>query len=162
MADLTPKLALAAMLTVAVFGPQARAETQYLDDRSTPQTLVQSYYDAINKQQYARAYGYFTPDAAPADFASWSAGYAKTKSVSVQFGPTQPDPGAGQIFWALPVAISALGTDGQTSVFAGCYTIHLTNPGMQMDPPFQPMSIQSAHLSPSDQPIHSAVPQSCD
>lgn len=140
----------------------AMAETQYLDDRSTPETLVQSYYNAINQKQYTRAYGYFSKGFAPKGYENWVNGYGETKSVSVQFGSTQPDPGAGQIYWALPVAIAALSTDGSTKVYSGCYTIHLTNPGMQTDPPFQSMSINSAKLSVSDEQIQNAVPKSCD
>ena len=83
-------LAVLVGLSVAATCAQASEVLQYLDDRSTPQKLIQSYYNAIDQRQYARAYGYFTPDTAPADFKSWSEGYAKTKSVSVQFGPTQP------------------------------------------------------------------------
>ena len=140
----------------------AIAETQYMDDRSTPEKLVQSYYNAISKKQYTRAYGYFSQGFAPKDYQSWVKGYADTKSVSVQFGSTQPDPGAGQIYWALPVAISALKTDGTIEVYAGCYTIHQTNPGMQTDPPYQPMSINSATLSASDKPIYDSIPKSCE
>ncbi len=139
----------------------AVAALQYMDDRSTPEKLVQSYYNAIDQQQYARAYGYFSPGFAPKDYQSWVKGYADTKSVSVQFGGTQPDPGAGQIYWALPVALAVLMTDGSTKVYAGCYTIHLTNPQMQTDPPFQAMSINGAKLSLSDKPIAESVPKSC-
>ena len=148
-------------LAVSAVCAEASEALQYLDDRSTPQKLIQSYYNAINQRQCARAYSYFTLDKAPKDFQSWSAGYAKTKSVSVQFGPTRPDPGAGEIYWALPVAIASLGTDGTTTVFAGCYTIHVANPGMQVDPPFQPMSINGAKLEESDKPIAEAVPDKC-
>jgi len=156
-------LVLAGLASLVVLPPRTYASEalQYLDDRSTPQKLIQSYYNAINKKQYARAYGYFTKGSAPSDFESWSEGYAKTKSVSVQFGSTRPDPGAGQIYWALPVAISSLDTDGKTEVFAGCYKIHLTNPGMQVDPPFQPMSIDGAKLEASTKRIAEAVPDKC-
>lgn len=139
----------------------AVAELQYLDDRSTPQKLVQSYYNAINQKQYARAYGYFSEGFAPKDYQSWVKGYADTKSVSVQFGSTQPDPGAGQIYWALPVAISVLETDGASKVYAGCYTIHMTNPEMETDPPFQPMTINGAKLSESDKSAQDSVPGHC-
>lgn len=140
----------------------AVAAVQYMDDRSTPESLVQSYYNAINQKQYTRAYGYFSDGFAPKDYQNWARGYAETKSVSVQFGNTQPDPGAGQIYWALPVAISVLMADGTTKVYAGCYTIHMTNPGMQTDPPFAPMSINSAKLSETDRPVQDAVPASCE
>lgn len=139
----------------------ALAAVQYMDDRSTPKALVQSYYNAINQQQYARAYGYFSEGFAPKDYDSWVKGYADTASVAVQVGATRPDPGAGQIYWALPVAISVRKTDGSHEVFAGCYTIHMTNPGMQDTPPYQPMSISGAELAKSSKPVQDAVPDSC-
>ena len=140
----------------------ASAEVQYMDDRSTPQTLVQSYYNAINLKQYTRAYGYYSDGFAAKDYDSWAKGYADTKSVSVQFGATQPDPGAGQIYWALPVAISVLMTDGSSKVYGGCYNIHLTSPELQTDPPFMPISINSGSLKESDKPVQDAIPKSCD
>ncbi|MGH6859926.1 MAG: hypothetical protein ACRECY_06700, partial [Phyllobacterium sp.] len=38
---------------------------EYLDDRSTPETVIKSYYNAINRQEYARAYSYYAPDSPP-------------------------------------------------------------------------------------------------
>ncbi|WP_428643146.1 hypothetical protein [Roseibium sp.] len=133
----------------------------YMDDRSTPQKLIESYYSAISNGSYAQAYGYFQESSAPADFNTWAQGYETTRSVTVRFGPTAPDPGAGQIYWALPVAIAAMQTDGSTKVFAGCYKIHMANPGMQTDPPYQPMGIVSGSLKETDKPFDKAVPGSC-
>jgi len=33
--------------------------TAYLDDRSSAEQVVRSYYDAIGRRQYLRAYGYW-------------------------------------------------------------------------------------------------------
>ncbi|WP_269582388.1 hypothetical protein [Roseibium sp. Sym1] len=133
----------------------------YLDDRSTPQKLVESYYFAISNRYYAQAYGYFSENAAPADFDSWVNGYSDTSSVKVKFGPTAPDPGAGRIYWALPVAVSAEKTDGTKQVFTGCYKIHMANPGMQSDPPYQPMGIVSATLKETAGTFDAATPGPC-
>ena len=157
---LLPRLVLATTLALPAVADAAPAEP-YLDDRSTPEALVQSFYNAIGQQQYARAWGYFTPGRTPGDFAAWAAGYGETVSVAVRFGPTAPDPGAGQITWALPVAIAALGRDGATTVYAGCYRIHLANPAIQTDPPFQPMSIDGASLQRSSRPVDAALPGGC-
>ncbi len=88
-------------------------------------------------------------------------GYADTTSVTVKFGATAPDPGAGQIYWALPVALSAMQTDGTAKVFTGCYKIHMANPGMQNDPPYQPMGIVSASLKETNEAYDKATPGSC-
>ena len=133
----------------------------YLDDRSTPQKLVESYYYAISNQLYVQAYSYFQKDVAPKDFKSWSEGYADTISVEVAFGPTEPDPGAGQIYWGLPVALKSTKTDGSTVVFSGCFTVHMANLGMQTEPPFQPMGIVEASLKETNVPFENAAPQKC-
>lgn len=139
----------------------AEPTSTYLDNRSTPQSLVESYYDAINQKQYVRAYSYFSHGAAPTGFKAWAAGYETTQHVSIKMGDTYPDPGAGQIYWALPVALSVVSTDGPAVVYAGCYHLHLTNVSMQTEPPFVPMSIQSATLKKSSVAFEEAVPSSC-
>lgn len=131
---------------------------QYLDDRSTPQKLIESFYNAINQQQYPRAYGYYAKNgSAPDDFLSWADGYASTKHVSLKFGPTEPDPGAGQIYWALPVALSVLGTDGKTTIYVGCYEIHMANPGVFTNPPHEPMGIEGGHFELTDKSFDGAA-----
>lgn len=131
-------------------------ELTYMDDRSGPKVLIQSYYNAINNRDYPRAYSYWgTP---PTDFDTWSKGFATTKHVSVMFGPTNDDPGAGSQYWALPVAISSLGTDGKVTVFSGCYEISLVDPGNVPRPPYRPTSIESGHLTETSKPFQAAVP----
>ncbi|MCK7612095.1 hypothetical protein [Roseibium sediminicola] len=156
-----PLLQLALVFVLVAPVPAFSEDWAYLDDRSTPQKLVESYYFAISHRYYAQAYGYFQDGAAPADFDSWAKGYSDTGTVTVKFGATAPDPGAGQIFWALPVAISAAKTDGTTQVFTGCYKIHMANPGMQTDPPYQPMGIVSATLKETKKAFDTIAPGPC-
>ncbi|MCV0427342.1 MAG: hypothetical protein K5905_17920 [Roseibium sp.] len=132
-----------------------------MDDRSTPQKLIESYYYAVSNRYYVQAYSYFSSGFAPTDFDEWSKGYADTKSVEVKFGLTAPDPGAGQIYWSLPVAIAAHQVDGSTKVFTGCYKIHMTNVGMQTEPPYQPMGINSATLSESSEAFDKVKASGC-
>lgn len=146
---------------VGMLAVHAEPETAYLDNRSTPQSLVESYYNAINQKQYVRAYSYFSKGWAPQDYAAWVAGYATTQHVSIRVGATYPDPGAGQVHWALPVALSVVTTEGQQVVYAGCYAIHMTNVFMQIDPPFAPMSINAAKLKKSPLLFEAAVPKAC-
>ncbi|MBN9045881.1 MAG: hypothetical protein J0H18_09455 [Rhizobiales bacterium] len=135
----------------------------YRDDRSTPQALVESYYNAINRKEYARAYDYYSADGREKDFKTFVKGYAKTKSVRVALRPNvQPDPGAGQIYWSQPLAIESESTDGKKEVFTGCYTIHLANPAIQEEPPFKPMEIMSGSLTKSPLPLEKSVPEGCE
>ncbi|WP_208986060.1 hypothetical protein [Labrenzia sp. OB1] len=157
-------LAVSVVLVSAASVVPTAAQTgnwNYMDDRSTPEKLIESYYYAINNKFYVQAYGYFQPDTAPADFEKWTKGYDDTESVSVKFGNANADPGAGQIYWNVPVVLSAKRTKGSSKVFTGCYKIHMTNLGMQTDPPYQPMGIVSASLKETSEAYDKATPGSC-
>lgn len=159
-----PGLCAAAFMLAGLSGntaPASAADWVYMDDRSTPQKLIESYYYAISNRYYVQAYSYFQGDAAPSDFEAWAKGYEDTDAVRVKFGPTEADHGAGQIYWALPVALAAHHTDGKTVVYTGCYEIHMINMGMQTDPPYQPMGIVSASLKEAKTSYDKAVPGGC-
>ena len=134
----------------------------YIDDRSTPQKLLESYYNAINRKEYVRAYGYYAQDTQEANFSNYAKGYETTQSVTIKLGSTEPDPGAGQIYWTLPVAVESTLDDGEKQVYTGCYTISMTNPAMQEVPPFKPMSIRTGTLSKSPKSLNESVPEECE
>ena len=54
--------------TMQMLSPALADDWTYLDDRSTPQKLVESYYAAISNGSYAQAYSYFQQGSAPARF----------------------------------------------------------------------------------------------
>lgn len=133
----------------------------YLDDRSTPQKLLESYYNAINRKEYARAYSYYAEGQLGDDFEKYAKGYAGTESVSIKLGNSEPDPGAGQIYWSVPIAIESKLAEGKAQVYTGCYTISISNPAMQAVPPFKPMAIMAGTLSKSPLPLEKSVPEEC-
>ncbi|MFT4962262.1 MAG: hypothetical protein ACI92Z_003359 [Paracoccaceae bacterium] len=158
MSRISKAIGLGLVALFAISPTLSIAAEQYLDNRSTPQKLIESFYNAINKQQYARAYGYYSDNgSAPKNFQDWADGYSKTKHVSVQFGPTEPNPGAGQIYWALPVVLSVLADNGDTTVFTGCYEIHMVNPGIITLPPHPPMGINDGHFKKTSKSISAAA-----
>src|SRR3989449_7818223 len=120
----------------------------YVDDRSAGEAVIRSYYNAVNRKEYTRAYGYWESGASqlPA-FASFQSGYANTKSVTLLTKPGTIGAGAGQTYYSVPAVITASNSDGTTSIFAGCYTLHLGSPNAQATPPFQPVAIQSARIT---------------
>jgi hypothetical protein len=123
--------------------------SQYVDNRSTAATLVASYYNAISRKEYARAFGYWEPAAAKqelAPFEQFRQGYADTAAVQVLAGPVQEDVGAGQLAWRVPVALIARTTAGNTQAFTGCYTVHVSRPDLQAAPPYDPLRIQAASV----------------
>lgn len=129
----------------------------YLDDRSTPQALVKSLYNAIGRKEYARAYGYFANPPAPT-LNDYAKGFDDTEGVTLVVGTPAQEGAAGSTFYTLPVAISATGANEQ--VFAGCYTMRLANPQIQGDP-YKPLAIEKGSLSPVSGPIEAALPTSC-
>ncbi len=134
----------------------------YRDDRSTPQALIESYYNAVNRKEYVRAYSYYAEGSREPDFKAFVKGFEHTKAVRVAVRKTEPDPGAGQIYWSAPVAIEAETDDGKKEVFSGCYTIRMTQPGMQEAPPFKPMELMSGSLTKSPLEFEKSVPEDCE
>lgn len=123
----------------------------YLDNRSTPADVLRSLYNAINRQEYARAYSYWEPGAAQLPpFDQFQQGYARTTSVQFTSGAPESDPGAGQLNYALPATLVAQQADGSTETFVGCYRLHLSQPAIQATPPFQPLAITSGALQQVD------------
>jgi hypothetical protein len=148
---------LAALIAAVIAVPAIAAPPAYLDDRSTATALVRSFYNAINRHEYARAYTYFGDSAAPQPYATFAAGYADTAAVTVATGTASSDGAAGSIYYTLPVAIDAVSTGGTHKQFAGCYTTRLVEPANQ-DPPVTPMFIYQAKLSPAHGPITALLP----
>jgi hypothetical protein len=139
--------------------------SQYLDDRSIATTLVASYYNAINRKEYARAYTYWEPAAARqelAPFEQFRQGYADTEAVQVMTGLVGSDVGAGQLFFTVPVALLARTSDGKAQAFSGCYTMHVPRPELQAAPPYDPLRIRSATVRAVAEDIAKAqVNQAC-
>lgn len=134
-------LLLAALIVTPAF---AQEQPDYLDDRSTAEAVVSSYYNAIDRQEYARAYSYFG-EAAETDYSTWKAGYSDTKSVEVSFGQVASEGAAGSTYYTLPVTLNVARNDGSSAKFVGCYTLRLAQPTVQ-EPPFQGMHIEGAKL----------------
>ncbi len=132
----------------------------YLDDRTDASSLVKSFYNAISRKEYARAWDYFGGRKPSVNFEAFVEGYEDTDTVSVVTGVAGVEGAAGSTFYALPVAFAALNKDGSEQVFAGCYTARLVNPQIQ-EPPFRSLMIESASLKPSEQPYEEKLPEKC-
>lgn len=124
-----------------------QAQNVYLDNRSSADAVIMSYVNAINRKEYARAYGYWEANATQlAPFDQFVQGYASTQTVQAVTGGVVADPGAGQIYYTVPVTLIATTTAAATQTFVGCYTLHLAQPGIQGAPPFQPIGIKAAQV----------------
>jgi hypothetical protein len=151
-------IAALGVVVVALAPGSARAqehapEPAYQDDRSTAESVIGSFYDAVNRREYARAYSYWEPGAAEADlppFEGFEAGYADTVHVDVSLGDIGSGVGAGQIYYSVPVTLVSSMADGSSQTFVGCYTLHLARPQIQAVPPFSPLAIQRATVQQVD------------
>src|SRR5205807_8144482 len=95
-----------------------------LDDRSTGESVIMSYYNAVNRKEYARAYYYWSAPAnssnGPPDFPQFEQGYANTQSVQLTIGTVTGNAGAGQLYYSAPVSLTASTTAAATPPFVGC------------------------------------------
>ena len=110
--------------------PALAAQPDYLDDRSTPQAVISSFYNAINRQEYARAWSYYQDGQGVPKFAAFVKGYQDTASVRVGFGQPAQEGAAGSTYWTLPVSLDAVDRAGRHGYFSGCYTLRLANPAI--------------------------------
>jgi hypothetical protein len=159
------KVRLSIALVLAAAAPfaevsAARAEAPYLDDRSDPAALVRSFYNAVNRREYARAWDYFGETKPSKSFDAFAAGYEKTERVDVLTGAVAAEGAAGSTFYYVPVAISAVGADGGATVFAGCYSARLANPQIQ-GVPFRPLHLEKGSLKPADGELADVLPARC-
>lgn len=138
----------------------AKADAPYIDNRSDAAALIRSLYSAVNRKEYARAWGYFAPPPAR-DFETFVRGYETTKQVELAIGAVRGEGTAGSSFFTVPVAIKARNSDNSEKVFAGCYTVRQVNPQNQ-EPPFRGLQIEKGALKPSDATsAEGAVPEDC-
>jgi hypothetical protein len=154
-------LAATAFASSHMATPSLAQETRYIDDRSSAAAIVNSFYNAVNRKEYVRAWDYFGDQKPAKDVETFAKGYENTTQVNVITGNVASEGAAGSTFYYVPVAIVSFKKDGSEQVFAGCYTARLANPAIQEEPPFRPLHIEKGSLKASDQPYDDAVPESC-
>ncbi len=148
-------LRIALLIFMASSAAQAQ-DGDYIDDRSGPATVVHSLYNAINRREYARAWSYFAVPPAP-DLDTYAEGYADTQMVEVLTGYANEEYAPDSTYYELPVAIRATSGDGSKTVFAGCYTLRLPDPGRK----YTPLAIERGAMRRSDLPLEEALPRRC-
>lgn len=160
------------LLTAAIATPAFAQDelASYQDDRSSAPALIQSFYNAINRGEYLRAWSYYGANSyaaeddatAGADYETFKQGYAETDTVTLLTGEATEEGAAGSTYFYLPVAIDALDKSGKRAQFAGCYTLRLAQPAIQDAPPFHALHIESGELQPVDsEALETVLPQDC-
>ncbi len=148
--------------------PPAAGAAPFYEDRTDPVAALVSFYNAINRKEYERAYSYFqgAPNPSPdlvGPFAQFVKGYADTASVTLAVGKAVEDAGAGNIFASFPVVLTAKHTDGSTQVFSGCYFMHRVNTGISENRDDELWSINAAKLTvaPANRTVDQLLAQEC-
>jgi hypothetical protein len=149
-------------LWLCVAPAAAQDQTDYIDDRSSAEAVVESYYNAINRGEYARAYSYFEEGEGIGDYDSFVEGYADTVHVELTTGTAASEGAAGSIYYSLPVALDAVDRDNRHTRFAGCYTLRLVNPQLQEQPPFRPLHIVKGELHKVRGAGDARPPEACE
>ncbi|MBN9305294.1 MAG: hypothetical protein BGO82_02285 [Devosia sp. 67-54] len=150
-----------ALLASLIAVPALAAAPDYLDDRSTPEAVISSFYNAISRQEYARAWSYYQDGQGVPKFAAFVKGYQDTVAVKVSFGQSAQEGAAGSTYWTLPVSLDAVDRAGRHSYFSGCYTLRLANPAIQAAPPFRPLHIVEGHLNKTKGASPAFAPARC-
>ncbi|RDL49393.1 hypothetical protein BLJAPNOD_00494 [Ensifer sp. M14] len=158
-----PSAAVLAFSTLATVNSEALAQDNvaYVDDRSDGAAVVRSLYNAINRKEYARAYGYFGETKPVGGYKAFTRGYERTVSVEVKLGKVKTEAGAGSIYSAVPVAVKSIEKRARVRFFAGCYVTRIINPSLQV-PPFTPYQIEAARLKEVKGPLEAALPTVCN
>lgn len=126
MTSVLPTLALTRIRELRP-SPALPHEAPYYEDRTGPVRLLASYYNAVNRREYSRAWEYWETPPDPS-FEEFAAGFTDTESVMlVVRPPTSFEGAAGSLYASVPALLSAVHTDGSRHNFAGCFVARRPN-----------------------------------
>jgi hypothetical protein len=111
----------------------------YYEDRTSDVGLLQSYYNAVNRREYQRAYNYWeNHDVAPPNgsgpYQAFAQGYATTVSVVLNMGTPATQGAAGSIYSDVPTVLVARQSNNSVQTYFGCYTLRRNSAGISPDP----------------------------
>jgi len=137
------------LLWFVVFGGQVASalagQDDYIDDRSTPQMLITSYFNALNRHEFARAWSYRREGALGDDFEAFVEGFAEVGNSEFKLGEILGEGAVGSLYFQVPIVVGYEIKGEFADVFAGCFILKLTQPAIQ-SPPFSPLHILNGSL----------------
>jgi hypothetical protein len=118
------------VLTTSLFGDQTpstpRATAPEYENLDSAVELLASYYDAINRREYRRAYSYW--ERPPDSYDDFVRGYAETATVQlIVQPPTSIGAAAGSLYVEIPTVLVATHRDWSRHPFSGCYVARKSN-----------------------------------
>jgi hypothetical protein len=156
------KTTILAILMLAFFVSGINSQQPKYENSDSATGLLTSYYDAINRKDYRRAYGYWQN---PSDgFEDFAKGFAETEKVRLIVEPPNRFEGAaGSLYTQVPTVLISTMKNGKNQMFAGCYTLRKSN----LRPPDIPKEtgwhIYRANLKtiPADAEIPQMLAEAC-
>jgi hypothetical protein len=131
--------------------------------RTDPASLIGAYYNAISRGDYARAYSYWESAPGNQTQAQFAAGFADTLTArAIVRLPIFQDPGAGNVYAAIPAVVIAERRDGSTQFYSGCFTVHKINAPIGNPPVNDPnWYLQKGELKQVQSPDLAALDTAC-
>lgn len=113
-------------LRFSPIGAIPNPQVESFENLDSPVGLLASYYNAINRQEYERAYGYW--EAPPNTFEDFVSGFAAITAVQVIVEPpTRYEGAAGSTYVSIPTVLLAQTSEGTLLTFAGCVVTRKSN-----------------------------------
>jgi hypothetical protein len=154
-------LAAAALFcSVGVTAGATSLTPPYMDDRSDAGALIRSYYNALVRKEFSRAWSYYGDDKPATDFDAFEDQSMDIDTVDLAFGAVFAEGAAGSLYYRVPVAVRVTREDGGQEQIAGCVLAKIVNPQVQ-GVPFRPMYIMSSPLEAATGALTDAVPADC-
>lgn len=136
------------------------AEEVYLDNRSDPASLMVSYYNALNRSEYARAWSYWHEHVDAGSYGAFFEGVVDRKWTDLSVGDIVSEGAAGSLYYTMPVTVTQIGGADDQSVLLGCVVMRLVQPAIQ-EPPFTPLHIESLDLAETKLDPATALADAC-
>lgn len=121
-------LVIAALLPAGASAQPVTADLAPFEVRTDPISQIASYYNAINLNDFIRAYSYWDTPPNDRSFDQFVAGFRETARVATFFAaPVIEDFGAGNGYARVPTLLAAEHTDGTRRNFVACFTVRKLN-----------------------------------
>lgn len=138
-------LVMALMLALVPISAQDVEQELPYDNPGSPVDLLASYYNAINLQDYQRAYSY--RESISQSYEAFARGFADTLNVQlIVQPPTRIEGAVGSAYADIPSVLIATHRDGTLHTYAGCFVTRKINP-QTPDMPDNLWHIYSAKVS---------------
>lgn len=154
-------IAIAAATLLLATPALAQDDPAYLDDGSTPELLVRSFYNAVSRYELGRAWTYLNPDVRR-DYEMFRAEFEHVAHAEVIFGFPHGDGRPGTIYYDLPIIVQLISDSGEYSYQAGCIGVAWPLNDLQDSGPYLMPYVNYGGLQTVEGPAGSVKLPVCD